>query len=262
MANQRMQCNGRHLFDCWPEIAERLRRARHVALFLDFDGTLAPLRADPEEVTVRDPMQVVLRRLARHRRITVAVISGRRRADLRKRLNVRGVRCFGLHGWESGEQKPLSRAQQDALRQVRHRLAGRLAALGCIRLEDKTFTLAVHDRCGSRHAARRLRAILRSTLAPFAAHLRLLQGHRIWEVLPREIRGKGAAARALLPQLPPGTLPLYAGDDATDESAFRALARGVTVCVGKRQATRARYRLRSPIEVRRFLEKLEAAVAS
>lgn len=239
-----------------------MRRARHLALFLDFDGTLAWLRPEPEEVTVREPMRAVLRRLARHPRITVAVISGRRRADLRKRLQVPRAVCLGLHGWESDQKAALSRTQQGALLQLKHSLAARLASLDCIRIEDKTFTLAVHDRCGSRDGARRLPAILRATLAPFSGRFRLLHGHQLWEVLPREIQSKGAAARALLARLPPRTLPIYAGDDTTDESAFQALARGLTVCVGRRRTTSARYRLRNPAEVRRFLKKLEAAVAS
>jgi trehalose-6-phosphatase len=67
--------------------------------------------------------------------------------------------------------------------------------------------------------------------------------------------------RALLHQMPPATLPIYLGDDAADESAFAVLSCGITVCVGPRQPTEARFRLRNPQEVRTFLKKLEREFA-
>ena len=61
----------------------------------------------------------------------------------------------------------------------------------------------------------------------------------------------------LLARLPESTLPIYAGDDIADESAFQALHRGITVRVGKSMRTRARFRLRNPEEVLLFLKELE-----
>jgi trehalose 6-phosphate phosphatase len=88
----------------------------------------------------------------------------------------------------------------------------------------------------------------------------MVRGHKVWELLPRQIRGKGAAVSALLASLPRPTLPIFVGDDATDESAFRALPRGLTIRVGKHPRTAARFRLQSPDEVKMFLLKLKAAI--
>ena len=90
----------RHLFACWSHVSARLREARRIALFLDFDGTLTPLRARPEEVRLSTRMRRVIPVLERSPRIRVVVISGRRQADVRARMRIPGVRYLGLHGWE------------------------------------------------------------------------------------------------------------------------------------------------------------------
>ena len=92
----------------------------------------------------------------------------------------------------------------------------------------------------------------------FRPDLRVLPGKKVWEVLPAEVLGKGAAVLALVAQLPQPALAVYVGDDASDESAFRALPEGLTVRVGRERFTQARFRLRNPEEVREFLERLDA----
>jgi trehalose 6-phosphate phosphatase len=84
----------------------------------------------------------------------------------------------------------------------------------------------------------------------------VVPGDLVWEVLPREIRGKGHAARRQWRLWAAGALPIYIGNDGTDESAFGTLAQGLTVRVGPVRRTRARYFLRNPAEVARFLERL------
>jgi trehalose 6-phosphate phosphatase len=68
------------------------------------------------------------------------------------------------------------------------------------------------------------------------------------------------SVRALLSQEPPGTLPIFVGDDLTDEHAFAVLPHGLTVRVGKNLRTRARFLLRDPEEVKVFLQKLEVEI--
>ena len=73
----------RHLFDSWNHVSRRLRTASTIALFLDFDGTLARIRAHPEDVLVDREMRRILFALSRNPRFRIWVISGRRRAELR-----------------------------------------------------------------------------------------------------------------------------------------------------------------------------------
>ena len=247
----------RHLFDGWTHVSERVRSAEHLALFLDFDGTLTPFRLRPEQVRLSEGACRALERLLRHPQLTVFVLSGRRRADVEDRVAVPGVRCYGLHGWEGPKTAVPKSAAMRLLREARRRLRNRLSGLRGVWIEDKGPILGVHVRGAAGGALRQASNIVQDVMGRFEPKLGVLAGNRVWEVMPRELRGKGVTVRALLRKMPAGTLPIYLGDDATDETAFAELRHGITVCVGVRRPTKARFDLRSPQEVRIFLRKLE-----
>jgi trehalose 6-phosphate phosphatase len=258
MPRARGRRGSRHLFDRWAEVSERLRAAEHVALFLDFDGTLTPLRHRPGDVWLDAAVRKAVERLARHPRVTVCLISGRRLADLRRRARIAGVSYVGLHGWERlGRAR---RAVPEFLTRLKGSVASRLGELPGIRIEDKGFSIGVHYRGARAAAVRRARVLLQECLKPYPGRFRLLKGKKIWEILPAEVAGKGAAAREVLAEVDRPALPVYVGDDTTDEAAFEALREGITVRVGPARHTRARYRLRSPKEVRDFLERFEEEI--
>jgi trehalose-phosphatase len=240
----------------WPEIVRRLRGARRLLLMLDFDGTLTPLRERPRSVQLARSARALLGRLARRPNTTVWVISGRSLADLRGRVHVPGVHCLGVHGWEGLPGARMDARSRRTLRRARRALRGGVAFLPKIRMEDKHISFAVHYRGASPPAVRRARRALRETLRPYAESLRVLEGKKVWEVLPRAIKGKGAAVRALLARHP-SALPVYIGDDTTDEEAFRVLRRGITIRVGPGRNSRAQYFARNPAEVIRFLSYVE-----
>jgi trehalose-phosphatase len=236
-----------------------LLAASHIALFLDFDGTIVPIQPRPEMVRLSLAARRLIGQLAQHPKVTVCIVSGRRLADLRRRANVPGVRYLGLHGWES-DRKTSSSPEDEFLAQVKRLLTERLRFLPGVRVEDKGMIFAVHYRGASADAARLARSILRVTVKPFERHLHVLKGKKVWEVLSHKVLGKGETVRQLLAELPRATLPIYVGDDTTDESAFAALRRGITVRVARRRSTKARFYLRNPDEVIGFLQKLEAEI--
>jgi len=253
-----------HLFECWEPVAARLRNAEAIALFLDFDGTLAELRSRPEEASLKPATRRALMRLAHHPRLRIWVISGRRRADIQRRIGVPGVRYLGLHGWESnrnGDAK-LTNAARGRLAQIRSALTGRIAQSAGLWMEDKEATLALHYRGAAEASVTMARATLREVLRPFAAEMRVIEGKKVWEMLPRELGGKGAVVRREWCTFRRRALPVYVGDDAGDEGAFAALGHGITVRVGPAGFSRARLRLSNPAEVRRFLEKVQAELSS
>jgi len=237
-------------------IAEAVRSADRVALFLDFDGTLTPFRKRPEQVRMSRRTRLALERLVRDPRVEICVLSGRRRADVQKRVAVRGIRCFGLHGWEGAAPAVSEVHVTKLLCQAQRQLRRRLAGLSEIWIEEKGPTFAVHVRGATAGAARRTGKIVHEVMGSFAPDLRLLPGNQVWEVTPADMQGKGATVRALLGRMHPAPLPVYVGDDTTDESAFEVLPRGITVCVGARRPTEAKFALRGAQEVRLFLEKL------
>jgi trehalose 6-phosphate phosphatase len=123
------------------------------------------------------------------------------------------------------------------------------------------LSFAVHYRQATAPIARAAKFCLLDVVAPLRDNLRVLEGAMVWEVLPNEIRGKGGAVRDLLGDFPPGTPAIYIGDDGTDEAAFCALGDQISIRVGKPQKSHAKYYVRDPGEVIRFLLRLEAELA-
>lgn len=247
----------RNLLESWNTVRPRLRDAKAIALFLDFDGTLAPLQARPAEVQLPPATRSVLRRLSRRQWLDVWVISGRRQADVCKRVALPGIRCLGLYGWESGAEPKVDMATLRILAEARSELTHRLNHAADLWIEDKGTTFALHHRGATPFEVRRARVALEKVHASFSRWLRVAEGDHTWEVMPRELRGKGHTVRRYLRYVSRYALPIYIGDDAADEPAFAALSQGITACVGPARQTRAAFRLRNPVEVRRALEKLD-----
>jgi trehalose 6-phosphate phosphatase len=241
-------------------VRRRLRAAPHWLLLLDFDGTLAPLADSPDEVRLDPPMRRVLHHLARRRELTVYIISGRQLSDLHKRAKIPGVRLLGLHGWER-PGAALPPEQEELLLRAKLWLAQQLPGLPGIRIEDKGYALGVHFRKAAPPAMRVAEQVMLVARKYFHPSLRLTRGNKIWELLPRAILGKGSTTQGLLAGLPADTLPIFIGDDTTDESAFAVLPHGLTVRVGGHTKTKAKFSLRDPAEVRQFLERLEAVIS-
>ncbi|SPF55894.1 putative Trehalose-phosphatase [Candidatus Sulfopaludibacter sp. SbA4] len=247
-----------HLFDGWQQVAERVRAAGSVALFLDFDGTLAVFAARPEDARLGHETRNALARLAIDPRMHVSIVSGRRRADIQTRVGLARVQYLGLHGWENGSTPRLRPEVQSSLDGARRWLAARVQAMPGIRIEDKGAGFSVHYRGAPDGSVSEARSAVGVAVAS-AVKLRAIPGGLSWEILPRDIGDKGTAVRHQLSLLPGHALAMYAGDDRTDEPAFAALPDGITVRVGRRALTRAQFQLRDPGEVRRFLERLRGA---
>ena len=237
-------------------MVKRLLHTAHWLLLLDFDGTLVPVIDDPKKVVLDPSTRHVLQRLARRRASSVYIMSGRRLADLQRLVNIPGVRLLGLHGWERrGAALPPS--QKALLHEAKVWLAERLPALPGVEIEDKGYALAVHYRGAKLPAETTAKQVMFAARNHFRPGLRLLKGKKIWELLPRAILGKGPATQLLVDALPPDTLPIFVGDDTSDESAFSVIRSGLAIHVGARTKTKAHFCLCDPREVRELLERLE-----
>jgi trehalose 6-phosphate phosphatase len=251
------------LLSQWNRVATQIRTHFRVVVFLDFDGTLVAIAPRPEQVRLTRASRNILRRLARHPRVTLVMISGRRRAELLKHVSIRCIHYFGLYGWERGGNCSLPARTRSALRRARVQLHHHLRAYPSAWIESKRSSLSVHLLDVPAAIQPQVRRDLRAWLKPFRRTLRAVENLRDVEVLPRSIPGKGLAVRRFLAQ--PAfrrAFPLYFGDDYSDESGFAAVRRGVSVHVGKKRATLARYHVRSPVEVARALAKLEEALTA
>ncbi len=199
-----------------------------------------------------------MERLARHPRVSFWIVSGRRVSELRRHVKSRGTRFLGLHGWERDGPIPVSaQALRARLARARIRASNAFAGIAGIWVEDKEFAFVVHYRGAPARSVRTASKQLALVRRQLRGEFRVLHGKKMWEFLPREIRGKGFAVKRKIAKLRPPALPIYVGDDTTDEPAFAALRRGITVRVGDTRATHAAYCLRNPREVRAFLERVE-----
>ncbi|HVB28880.1 MAG TPA: trehalose-phosphatase [Terriglobia bacterium] len=250
-----------YLFECWAKIDRRVRRARHIVVFLDFDGTLVRLRRNPKEVFLEKPARRVLRGLVRHRQVTLCLISGRQLGDLQQRVRVEGALYFGLHGWERSNGQtpdlPGTRRLRKEMRWVRQQVRG----IPGIKMQDKGICFGIHYRLARKPAVEKAQALAEEVLDHLGPGFSLMAGKKIWEIYPTDMGNKGKAAKELLQQIPGRKLAIFAGDDTTDETAFALLRKDVTIRVGKFHETKANFFLRNPAEVLIFLEKLEETLS-
>jgi alpha,alpha-trehalase len=233
------------------------------ALFLDYDGTLTPIVERPEDARLSEDMRRILRDAARA--MPVAVISGRDLEDVRSLVGIPEIVYAGNHGFDI--LGPVLRLELpegvDALGDL-ERAAGELAErLGDIpgaRLERKRFATAVHYRQVAEGDVPRVESAVAAVHGHFE-HLRRTGGKKVFELRPDIDWDKGRAVRWLLAELGldgPDVLPVYIGDDLTDEDAFEALhGRGVGILVAPEpQVSAADYRLNDTDKVAALLRHL------
>jgi len=242
----------------WNCVALRVREAPRCALFLDFDGTLAELVDEPRDARLPEATRRVLRTLAQRPKARVFFISGRRRSDLAKRVGLPGCRYLGLFGYEDSARA--GAGQSAAVQRLRAQAEERVAGLPNVWIEDKGLAFVLHHR----DAAPRVRALARrrvGVIVRSSPAVRQFESAHGVEVVPRGVTGKGAVVSRLLraPALR-HAVPIYVGDDLSDEPGFRAARHGVTIQVGEPRPTAARYRLASASDVRELLSVLAHAL--
>jgi trehalose-phosphatase len=257
-----------HALDGWKPIEAEIRRAPCLALFSDFDGTLVRLRRRPGQVALPERVRRTLAAIASSGPV-VGIVSGRKIADVRRRVGLRGIWYVGAHGFyliSPGNRliALASRKERASIRRIERVLARGLRGLPGLHMESKDATLAVHYRAASARTAARARRMIAGLLERHP-NLSLLPGKKVWELLPNSHTDKWKAISFILRRLRHGArpgrcLPIFLGDDVTDERVFRKMD-GISIAVGKKHRTAARFHLHSPAEVAQFLERVKQAVA-
>ncbi|MCU0835338.1 MAG: trehalose-phosphatase [Gammaproteobacteria bacterium] len=243
-------------------ISDRLADKRP-ALFLDYDGTLTPIVERPEDAKLSEDMRRTLRDAPRA--MPVAVISGRDLEDVRALVGVPEMVYAGSHGFDIlGPDLRLELPEGvdalDDLERAAGALEERLADIPGARLERKRFAIAVHYRQVAEEDAPRVGSAVEAVRERFEG-LRRTGGKKVFELRPDIDWDKGRAVRWLLAELGldgPDVLPVYIGDDLTDEDAFEALhGRGIGILVAERpQPSAADYRLEDTDRVAELLRHL------
>jgi trehalose 6-phosphate phosphatase len=223
------------------------------ALFLDFDGTLADLAPQPEAVRVVDGLVPLLQMLSSHLAGALAIVSGRRLIDLDGFLQPLKLPSAAEHG----AQRRLSDGQLISMPppDLQHavKAAGTLISQHAgLRVEVKNAAVALHYR----HVPE-LETLCQQVMTEAVAAstgVELLSGKFVFEIKPAGV-SKGTAIAAFMLQAPfAGRVPLFAGDDVTDEAGFSAVQAlgGFGIKVGEGD-TVAHYRCPSPAALRQWL---------
>ena len=243
------------------DLIDRLKGDKRVAVFLDYDGTLTPIASRPDLAILSESMRSVLTQLAAQR--TVAIVSGRDRQDVAKLVGLDDLVYAGSHGFDIAGPGGLDMQHDEArdcigaIDEAQRSLEAEVGGIPGILLERKRYGLAIHYRNVGPEGVPSIEAAVDRAIA---SRPRLMKkgGKMVFELCPNMNWDKGKAVRWLLEALKlddPGVLPIFVGDDLTDEDAFRELQdRGVSILVGRPEhRTYARHALRDPDEVERFL---------
>lgn len=248
-----------------PEDLARLRLPRiPPALFLDVDGTLIEIAPRPDQVRIPPRLPPLLLRLNSLLDGALALVSGRSLADLDRLFGGIGLAAAGQHGLELRDPTgSVTRTAIDGeeLAEITAQLEGYVRSAPGTLLEEKGMTVALHFRNVPEREAE-ARALAQALLQRHGERFHVQEGKMVLEFKPRGV-DKGTVIERFM-TLPPfaGRLPVFVGDDVTDEHGFAAVNRlgGISIQVGDREPTAAGFRTPSVGSMASWLEQLAAAL--
>ncbi|WP_338567342.1 trehalose-phosphatase [Erwinia sp. E_sp_B01_3] len=237
----------------WPQLSASGR----YAFFFDVDGTLAAIQSRPDEVFIPEQVIANLDRLSQLSQGAVALVSGRPMAELDALASPLHFPLAGVHGAERRDaQNQIERLSlpDDVASSLAALLSEAMAKMPDTQLETKGMAFALHYR-RAEHFQQEVLALAQSMTERFPM-LALQPGKCVVELKPKGVN-KGAAIEAFMQQLPfAGRIPVFIGDDLTDEAGFNVINAmdGVAIKVGEGE-TVAAHRLPDVPAVYHWLEQ-------
>ena len=248
----------------WNTVARRLASASGIDIFLDYDGTLTPIRRTPSAARLSSGAKNILQKITQLPDVHVAIVTGRSMEDIRGLVRLESINFAANHGFHiytNGTEwiHPHAASMIQGFSRLHSILRSTLAGFPEVTFENKQFTLSIHYRNVSPRNVRSVKSLATRTVHTFDPNLRITRGKKVLEVRPHINWGKG---NAVLMMCQSGTIrqrriPLFIGDDTTDEDVFRVLrSKGITIRVGKSTSTKAQYYVKDVEEVRHVLRSI------
>ncbi|XP_010477481.1 PREDICTED: probable trehalose-phosphate phosphatase C [Camelina sativa] len=247
-------------------------QGKKIIMFLDYDGTLSRITEDHDKAYITDEMRDVVKEVALH--FKTAIISGRSTDKVQSFVKLAGIHYAGSHGMDikgptntdESNQEVMFQPASDYLPMINEVVNVLKEKTKCIpgaTVEHNKFCLSVHFRRVDEKGWAALAEQVRLVLIDYPK-LRLTHGKKVLELRPSIKWDKGKALEFLLNSLglaeSEDVLPVYIGDDRTDEDAFKVLCergQGFGIVVSKTmKETYASYSLKDPSQVKEFLERL------
>jgi trehalose 6-phosphate phosphatase len=256
-----------YLFDHFYQITDKINKTDKIVLFLDYDGTLVYFKNKPQEVVTPNEIKTVLSHLIQIQKFTIVIVTGRSLYDIKKLLDIDELSFVALHGLQielSNAKSYIWEPTDDIrkiLKNIKNLTEKKFQNKKGIYFEDKELTFALHYRM---LAKEKIKDVVERFIELVKAvdtnnKLDILHGSKVIEIRP-EGWNKGKAVELISSNMiSKNTLPIYIGDDTTDEEAFRYIDnQGITIFVSNNtnRSTIAQYWLRNPDEVLNFLKSL------
>jgi len=258
----------KYVFSQFSKIKELLSN-KFILLLLDYDGTLTPIVQTPSKAIIHKATKGLLQKLSRSLYCKIGIISGRKLEDIKNIVGVDGITYAGNHGLEIQGPKIKFESQVsprlkliicNIATDMKKQLSGIKGAL----IEDKGLTLSIHYRLVDKKYLPSFDNIFSKVINPYIVRdkIQVNAGKKVYEIKPPVKWDKGKVvlwflARQQFISGGKNVLPIYIGDDITDEDAFKALKRkGLTVFVGRPGNSKADYYLKNTEEVTKFLRSI------
>ncbi len=256
---------GKVVFPDNKEIFDILNKKKPV-FFLDYDGTLTPIVSRPEDAVISDKMKETLKQLAEI--FTVAVVTGRDKEDVQNLVGIDNLIYAGSHGYiitgpdglymEHPDSKKIIPKLDEIEKFVEKELKDKTKGT---QIDRKRYAIGIHYRNARPEDEKVVYEIAERVIEKYDGH-KIGEGKKIVEIKPDIDWHKGKAVEWILNALDlnedKSIVPVYIGDDATDEDAFETLKNhGIGILVGSHgKKSHAGYWLKDVFQVRKFFEKL------
>ena len=254
-----------YLFAQWDKLKDKLNN-KVILLFLDYDGTLTPITETPDKAVISQNIKDLLAKLSTSHHCRVAIISGRSLSDIKALVGLKDIIYAGNHGLEIEGQKIRFESQvsprlKSVIRHIHEDAVSKFSKIKGVLIENKGLTISVHYRLADEKDMQEILSIFKEITDPYIVRgkIKINAGKKVYEIKPPVMWDKGKVVLWLLArqQFLLGKnkiLPVYIGDDVTDEDAFKALKKkGLTIFVGEHGNLEAQYYLKTTEEVTEFL---------
>lgn len=254
--------------DFWSEtgkIKRLLDKRSGLILFLDFDGTLSPIASVPQNAIIYSDVLEILKKLVVIPNSRLIVVSGRSLSDIKSRIRIKSADYCGNHGleWEIDGRyftAPV-KLETEEIEKVKKIIIALAQKFPETVFEDKGLTFALHYRALDSKRVERLRKVFEIEMEHYINTflISVIYGKRVFDIKPRVRWDKGDFCsyylkNALTTVERKRTLSIYLGDDKTDEDAFAKLVDAITIRIGYKSNSRAKYFLRGQHETKSLLQ--------
>ncbi len=253
-------------------VEANLSKRKNVNLFLDFDGTIAPIAPTPDEVKIPPEIITILEKMREYDHVFIAIITGRSVENVKDIVNLKNIHYAGNHGLEiSGVKRTeiVSNAAQivRSISKISDDLNKVLLTVPGAWVENKSLTASVHYREVPPSHIPELNRLVGEITARYIDRglIKLTRGKKVIEIRPNIKWHKGKAVNWMQKNIAKKRATnIYIGDDETDEDVFKTLNSSVTIKVARdsKVKTEAHYYVNNPTEVRYFLQWLLDKVTS